>query len=209
MGAGLMRLGLVLAGLLLATAASAAPAADPDWPCRQAKVPEISAATVWSGPTLPSGPSWREDRDVASLAAEAAARRTPLDQAIAAVERFAATAGSERPQRLALLFSGILEILNADRGSIIAGIGRYARGQRALAQKIERQANELGRLTDTSTAAAQSERADIAEMQQWDTRIFDERQKALSYVCEQPVLIEQRAFALGRRLSELAGAAPP
>jgi hypothetical protein len=209
MRAGLMRAGLVLAGLLLASAASAAPVADPDWPCRQAKVPEISAATVWTGPTLPSGTSWREDHDVASLAAEAAARRTPLDQAIAAVERFAATAGPQRPQRLALLFSGILEILNADRGSIIAGIGRYARGQRALAQKIERQANELGRLTDAGTAAAQSERADVAEMQQWDARIFDERQKALSYVCEQPVLIEQRAFALGRRLSELAGAAPP
>ncbi|MFO1057272.1 MAG: hypothetical protein U1E53_09925 [Dongiaceae bacterium] len=172
-------------------------------------MPEISAATVWTGPPLPAGATWRDDREVAALAAEASARRTPLDQALAAVERFAAAAGPQRPQRLVLLFSGILDILNADRGSIIAGIGRYARSQRALAQKIERQANALARLADATAAAEQSERADVAEMQQWDARIFDERQKALSYVCEQPQLIEQRAFALGRRLSELAGVPPP
>lgn len=172
-------------------------------------MPEISAATVWTGPPLPSGSAWRADPDVASLAGEAAARRTPLDEAKAAIERFAAASGPQRARRLSLLFSGILDILNADRGSIIAGIGRYARGQRALSDKIQRQANELGRLADASSAADQSQRADIAEMQQWDTRIFDERQKALSYVCEQPVLIEQRAFALGRHISTLAGAPPP
>ena len=34
---------------------------------------------------------------------------------------------------------------------------------------------------------------------EWQTRIFEERQKTIGYVCEVPVLIEQRLFALARR----------
>ena len=33
-----------------------------------------------------------------------------------------------------------------------------------------------------------------------DLRIFDEREKSMTYLCEQPVLLEQRAFALGRTI---------
>ncbi len=32
----------------------------------------------------------------------------------------------------------------------------------------------------------------------WSTRIFQDRQQSLTYVCESPVILEQRAFAIGR-----------
>ena len=35
----------------------------------------------------------------------------------------------------------------------------------------------------------------------WDQRIFTERQQSLTYVCETPVILEQRLFALGRALA--------
>ena len=35
----------------------------------------------------------------------------------------------------------------------------------------------------------------------WDTRIFTDRQAQLTYVCETPVILEQRAFALGRAIA--------
>ena len=34
----------------------------------------------------------------------------------------------------------------------------------------------------------------------WDKRIFDERNQALHYVCETPVLLEQRLFEIARRI---------
>jgi hypothetical protein len=43
------------AALALAASSQAARAADPrypDWPCTQAKVPEVSLAAVWAGPSL-------------------------------------------------------------------------------------------------------------------------------------------------------------
>ncbi|RYI14311.1 MAG: hypothetical protein EON48_11985, partial [Acetobacteraceae bacterium] len=35
----------------------------------------------------------------------------------------------------------------------------------------------------------------------WDVRIFTDRQAQLTYVCETPVILEQRAFALGRAIA--------
>ena len=52
---------------LCALAASSAPclAADPrypDWPCTQAKVPDISLAAVWAGPPLDdASQKWKDD----------------------------------------------------------------------------------------------------------------------------------------------------
>jgi hypothetical protein len=39
------------------------------------------------------------------------------------------------------------------------------------------------------------------EQLDWDTRIFQDRQQALSYVCETPVILEQRVFALARAIA--------
>ena len=36
----------------------------------------------------------------------------------------------------------------------------------------------------------------------WDTRIFEDRRRTISFVCEVPVLIEQRLFALGRTIQQ-------
>ncbi len=44
---------VTMAAVALAVASTAARAADPrypDWPCTQAKVPDISLAAVWAGP---------------------------------------------------------------------------------------------------------------------------------------------------------------
>jgi hypothetical protein len=43
---------------------------------------------------------------------------------------------------------------------------------------------------------------ELAEQVQWDTRIFEDRRRTISYVCEVPVLIDQRLFALGRTIQQ-------
>jgi hypothetical protein len=34
----------------------------------------------------------------------------------------------------------------------------------------------------------------------WDRRIFEERNQALEFVCETPVLLEQRLFEISRKI---------
>ena len=42
----------------------------------------------------------------------------------------------------------------------------------------------------------------LAHQVEWSTRIFEDRQKTVRYVCEVPTLIEQRLFALGRAVQQ-------
>src|SRR3954451_8458295 len=96
---------LLVAAIVLTTGlvmpAHAQPARpDADWPCQQIKVPEMSIAAMWSGPTLPEGGSdWHGDLEVADLVQYLAERRVPIDQAEAAIAAFAGKAGAHRQER--------------------------------------------------------------------------------------------------------------
>jgi hypothetical protein len=196
---------LLLAAHLLAGVIGPAAAAgeDPDWPCVQRKVSEISPAQVWSGPPLDAvNDAWRDDSALADLAGAIASRRTEMADAKEKIAGFATAAGADRNRRLTLLFAGVLAAINAERSSIMAGIGRYARRQHALAEKIAGEAAELDRLpAEGGTEDEIARRQELSETQEWDTRIFRERERSLRYVCELPTLLEQRAFALGREIA--------
>jgi len=184
-----------LAILALPGAARAAASSDPDWPCIQRLVPRISAAQVWAGPE-PSPADWRGDLEVDRLAARLAARATPVEEAEKLVEAFAEAQPKPAVNaKLTALFGRSLEVINRDRASIIAGIKRFAQHQRALSERIREARATLQQ--NVGTEAADGE---VSEQLNWDIRIFDEREKSMIYLCEQPVLLEQRAFALGRTI---------
>jgi hypothetical protein len=197
---------VLLSGLAVLPAPAAMAAGnDPDWPCVQRKVAEISAGQVWDGPPLDGiGDAWRRDDALVELAQTIASRRTDMAEAKRRIADFAAAAGAEKNRRLTLLFAGVLDTLNVERRSIIAGIGRFARRQHALADKISAQSAELDQLPEKDATAEQVDRREeLLEMQTWDSRIFRERERSLQYVCELPVLLDQRAFALGREVTAL------
>jgi hypothetical protein len=191
---------LLVAALLFAepgAPAAAATGEDPDWPCIQRLVPEIAPAVIWPGPPIDQvdGP---ENPITEELARELAARRVPLDEATARVEEFAATlADEQKDEQLTRLFARMLEIINSDRSSIIRGIKEYARGQRALAETINEKNERLIELPKDEVL----ERETLIAERDWDVRIYDDRARSLTYLCEQPVLLEQRAFALARAIA--------
>jgi hypothetical protein len=188
-------LGTIIVAMLSTT--EAARPADESWPCVQRRVPELTVAQMWAGPPVdPAASRWREDPAVASLARTLASRRTNLNEAASAIERFAQAAGPEKDAKLTLLFAGAFELINAERRRLIGGIERYARKQKLLADAITATSRTL-RLGDRP----ETERAALAQKLQWDTRIYDDRNQALTYVCESPVLLEQRAFTLAQEIA--------
>ena len=171
----------------------AAASEDPDWPCIQRLVPRISAAQVWAGPE-PDPAAWQGDIEVSRLAAKLAARRTPLGEAEKLIEAFAeAQPKAAVNVKLTALFGRTLQVLNQDRASLVAGIKRFTARQRSLARRIRETRAKLSEADESAP-----DEADLRELLTWDLRIFDEREKSMTYLCEQPVLLEQRAFALGR-----------
>ena len=101
-----MRHRIAIAALLAVTVTGgfchAADPRYPDWPCVQAKVPEISLAAVWAGPPLDdvSG-KWKDDAKVSALVAKLAARRTPLEEAQKAITEYLNGAADKTAKRKA------------------------------------------------------------------------------------------------------------
>ncbi len=182
---------------VLAAASPAFAAPEGDWPCIQPRVVTLGVAQMWSGPPLDQAfARWRDDAEVAALVRSLVPRRVTMDEAAAAIDRFAAAAGPQKTEKLTLLFAGLFEIINADRQRLVGGIERYARRQRALSEDIGETARTL---SDASIPASQKEA--IEERLRWDRRIYDERNQSLIYVCETPVILEQRAFGLAREIA--------
>lgn len=172
--------------------------ADPDWPCVQRLLPEIAGGMVWAGPPLDQINVGGDDRTLKALASELAARRVPLDEAEAQISSFAQSLDpNRRPETLAALFKETLSIINGDRSSIISGIKRFSRGQRALADRINAKNLEIEAMDRDDVLGRDAATAE----RDWDIRIFEDRRQSLIYICEQPVLLEQRAFALARSLA--------
>ncbi len=206
MAAILLRAWLFMAIVGALGAGRAQAASDPEnpyWPCIQRKVPEVSAGMVWEGPAVREGDRrWRETPEIADLVGRIWKRRMPVEEAYAEIDRFAATLDADRNGPLTLLFTGLLQTINAARSEIIAGIERYARRQIALADKIRTMSAELNalRAKDSPSEAERAKARELDEQLLWDTRVFDEREQSLSYVCESPVLLERRLFALARQI---------
>jgi hypothetical protein len=200
------RPGLLVAAILpvlalvqgAAVAQDAAPAAEAaDWPCIQRLVPELAVSQMWAGPPAERGDD--VGTDGAQLAHQLASRSTPIEEAKAAIDRFAASLPPEqRNAALAGLFADVLQQINQERSDIIAGIKNYTRKQQHLAAKIAQDSQKLADLQPGTTPDAPTQ--ELLEARQWDLRVFEERRRVLPQVCEQPVLLEQRAFALSRAM---------
>jgi hypothetical protein len=189
--------------LLLAAAAAvdrsyAADPRYPDWPCAQAKVPEISLAAVWDGPALDdAAEKWKSDAKVSALVPRLAARRTPLEDAEKAVTEFLSGSAAQKTETGKLLFAGLFDTLNAQRSSVMNGLERVTRKQREAAEKIRDDTLALQALQDAATPD-QAKVEELGNQLVWQTRIFEDRRRVIKFVCEVPTAIDQRLFALGR-----------
>jgi hypothetical protein len=174
----------------------------PDWPCAQAKVPEISLAAVWAGPPLDDAQNkWKDDAKVNALVPKLAARRTPLDDAQKTITEFLAGAAAEKTAAGKLLFAGLFDTLNAQRASVMSGLERVTRKQREEADRIRTDTLALQALQDVSPPD-QPKIDELGNQLVWETRIFEDRRRVIKFVCEVPTAIDQRLFALGRVIQQ-------
>jgi hypothetical protein len=174
----------------------------PDWPCAQAKVPEISLAAVWNGPTLDDAASkWKDNTKVSALVPRLAARRTPLDEAEKMIADFLSDSTVQKSEKGKLLFAGLFDTLNAQRSSVMSGLERTTRKQREAADKIRADTLALQALQDAPTPD-QAKIDELGNQLVWETRIFEDRRRVIKFVCEVPTAIDQRLFALGRVIQQ-------
>ncbi len=177
-------------------------ARDPDWPCQQIKVSELSLASVWSGPPVdPRDNAWKDDPAVAALVATLAPRREPIDQAQTLLHDFAQHAAEQKQAQLLQVLVGLFDVMDQERGNVIAGLDRFGRRQKELAAELRQDSEKLR----TLQAEPSSDPTAVQQMTQqvkWAAEVFQDRRQALSYACEVPTKIEQRLFALARQIQQ-------
>jgi hypothetical protein len=184
----------------LPTASHAADPRFPDWPCAQAKVPEISVVAVWDGPPIEQAAAWQSEPDIRDLVARLAARRTPIEDAQKRIAQFL-TGDAAKIEKGKLLFAGLFETLNSERGAVMSGLERLARSEKALAEEIRSDTSAMHALQDAASPD-QAKVDELATRIEWSMRIFEDRRKSIRYACEVPVIIEKRLFALSRAIAQ-------
>jgi hypothetical protein len=198
---------VALALALCLAAGGAAAFQEADWPCQQRKVVRLSIGQMWTGPLPENSGAWRDDPELAALAPRLAARRTAMNEARALVAALPAGPDVDRAARLALLFAGVFAVIDDERTRLVEGVTRFSRHQRDLAARIDARRGEVEAMRkatkpDDFDAMDRLEEAEAALA--WETRIYQDRQRSVTVVCESPVLMERRAFELGRLIAEEA-----
>jgi hypothetical protein len=192
-------IGVLVTGLG-AAAAGAPRTTDPDWPCQQIKVGELSVASFWSGPAIdPATTDWQQDATVAALVETVTQRRLPMDQATARIALFAKA--TDKPRTLPLLFAGVFDVLNQERETVMNGLDRFGRRQKELAASLRQEAESL-RAAQTATPPDTAKIADLTQRLAWDQQFFETRRQSLRYACDVPTTIEQRLYGLAKAIQD-------
>ncbi|MEF2554197.1 hypothetical protein VQ042_23175 [Aurantimonas sp. A2-1-M11] len=172
-----------------------------DWPCVQRRVATITPAQIWAGPDLSLAETVERTPEMRALIDQVVARRLPLEEAEAMIrDHVAGLPEGERDAAATALFVDILARLNNERTDVMTGIERYGSKQKAFAASLREKSAEFARL-QRDPASSNNDIENARQALLWDTRIFDERRNSLTYVCEVPILIERRAFGLGRAIA--------
>ncbi len=198
-----MMLGLALAAAV--DARSAPPRAeDPDWPCQQRFIPNLTAAAYWSGPALEGLADWRADPEIADLVRRLAPRRVSTQQGLSEIAAFVRSVSNDRPRRLALVFRGLLEETDRERAGLLEELKEIGRRQRQLADLVARLATELKAIPPDARGEAAAKRIDLQQRHDFTARNFAEIQRTIRYACETPVELDARLGAWARALQETA-----
>ncbi len=188
-------LGALIAVTLLLGAAGPPPK-DPDWPCVQRLVPNLTAGTFWAGHG--AAPDWQSDPAVVELVDRVAPRSRPADAANADLKTFAlATPAAHRAARLERVFTGLVDQTNAQRLQVIERLRGVARRQRDLTGMV---AQVTAQLRALPADASETDREEVTTRRQFLIRDYEEVGRTIRYACEVPVQLEARLGSFAQTL---------
>lgn len=182
----------------LGNSATAADFSDPTWPCIQRKVGALSVGLMWPHPVPEEELDPDTAKSVDELAQRLALRRLALEDLTPDIDAFTADVSADK-DLLGHVFSETFDRLSGTRNAIMQGIEEYSLSQIALSEKIDSAREEMDTIMagddpDFDKVDALEERID------WEERIYTERARSLTYICETPVLLEKRLYSIAQML---------
>jgi len=193
---------IIMVGLPVC-ALGAVPGQDPDWPCQQRLVPEVTAGTFWPD-TLPEASASTDPR-VTKLVAETAPREVPLDEASAKLAAFLkALKPAERKTLPAAAFVAIVAATNDQRTQVIGGLKDINQRQHDIAALVSKVNGDLAAIPADATGDAAASRLEMVQRKEFLARSFEDLRKTIRYACEVPGQLDQRLGAFAKLLQGAA-----
>ena len=171
-----------------------------DWPCAQPLTERLDPEAVWGGPlpaTLTEG--WRDDAAVAEVVAFAANPENPPSQGGRRIAGFADGLGQDRQDRLMLVFTGLLEKFDLQRGFVIGGVRDFVLRAKILREAIDRNETAAAALPTDGDAELEEQRKGYLEARFWDARNLGDALDEAEFLCHRYEYLEEKL----RRLTEV------
>ena len=172
-----------------------------DWPCDQKFVAEMSPATIWTGPGLDAAmKSWHQNDSLRELVTYVTDETTDETDGVKAIDEFAKKLTGDKNKVLTELFAALFETMSNKRTSYQDGIKKYFRRQEEVGKRVNKFQTELRELQKTRPKSDDPKLEDLKKQIAWNNRVYDDGQALVPYVCEIPVLLEQKLGTYARAI---------
>ena len=163
---------------------------NPDWPCIQVLLEELSWGSIWTGPPLDERTTkWKENEELRLLASKIMNRKTKEEDGITELKKF--TKKNNSPEDLTFLFHALFDKTNEIWKNRIKKLKNFGKKQRLTSEKIAKKLEKLKILLENP----ETNKEEISKLEQeklWDVRKFEDRRMQSDYLCEQPRFYEKR-----------------
>lgn len=171
------------------------------WPCSDPPKSIPDASWLWDD--AHHDLNWRQDSSVAELVGAVSRRAMPEAEATIRISKFAAER-ADRLQAMERLASGLIATIGAEQRTVLNRIGQFNTRQAKIAKRIQAGYAKLDELpVDGVTRAAAS--SPLQDQIDWDTRIFETRQRVLPVMCNIPGVLDERLGTLLAAARNAAG----
>ena len=163
---------------------------DPDWPCIQVYIEELSWGSIWTGPPLDDNSSkWSDDEQLNLLTKKLMNKRTKETEGIKELNVYIKK--NKSPEKLTKLFHGLFDRTNDVWKKRNAKLLSFGKRQRLTSEKIS---SKLAKIKELSKDFEKNkEEIEKLELEQfWDVRRFEDRRALSDSLCEQPRFFEKR-----------------
>jgi len=163
---------------------------NPDWPCIQVYIEQLSWGSIWTGPVLDENSSkWINDEKLSSLAEKIMKRNTKENEGVKELKKYIKKNNS--PEKLTKLFHALFDTTNIIWKKRNEKLLNFGKRQRLTSEKIS---TKLGKIKKLSKDY-ESNKDEIQKLEQenfWDVRRFEDRRALSDSLCEQPRFYEKR-----------------
>ena len=146
---------------------------NPDWPCIQVLVKELSWGSIWTGPPLDENSSkWSDNENLKVLAKKLMNRRTKENEGIFELKNYIKKNNS--PNELTELFHSLFDTTNDIWRNRVTKLLNFGKKQRLTSEKISLKLEKIKELSkDFNTNKDEIEK--LEQEQFWDIRRFEDR----------------------------------